>query len=704
MAAPGEIKYRPDGRWITYLHSPERSLVRQLYAFDLETGERMLLVEPPGGGMTDKNVSLEEALRRERQRQREEGITAYFWGPGNRLLIPARDGLYGGRAGETLQTVALRKLADAAGGPCLDARFSPDGRWVAFVQNGEVMAVPFEGGAARRVTFGAREQGMTHGLADYIAQEEMHRFTGFWWSPDSKRILFEEADERHIPIYRIVHQGKDLVGEAAQEDHHYPFAGAENPRVRLGVASIGGGEPTWLELGPESDIYLARAGWLPDGRAWAQIENRAQTRLELRVYAPDGQGEALLVEEGQPWLNLHDMFRPLKDGRFIWASERSGFMHLYLYGASGELIRPLTYGEWMVDSLDSVDEAGGRVFFSTTKEDPRQRHAYWVSLDGGEPQRLTWQPGTHAVTVAPDGRSFVDVWHSIIQTPQVIVRQSAAGADFSHADGETLFAEDDRRVEELGLEPPELVGLRNRHGDMLYGAIYRPPAQFGSGPFPVLVDVYGGPHHQAVANSWLLTAAMRRQYLRRLGFLVFVLDNRGSSRRGLAFEAHLNRKMGFPEVEDQVDGVRWLAQQGLADPDRVGVYGWSYGGYMALMCLLRAPETFRAAVAGAPVTHWDGYDTHYTERYMGRPQDEAQAYRNSSVMAHMDGLRGRLMIVHGLIDENVHFRHTARLINALIAARKPYDLLLFPDERHMPRKEGDRVYMEERIRDFFLDL
>jgi dipeptidyl-peptidase-4 len=255
----------------------------------------------------------------------------------------------------------------------------------------------------------------------------------------------------------------------------------------------------------------------------------------------------------------------------------------------------------------------------------------------------------------------------------------------------------------MGLTPPELVTLENRAGTTLYGLLYRPDARrFGPGPYPTLIDVYGGPHAQRATELWKGTVNMRAQYLRSLGFLVFTLDNRGSAGRGLAFEAAIKGDMGRVEVEDQVDGVRWLVAQGLADRARVGVYGWSYGGYMTLMCLVRAPETFAAGVAGAPVTHWDGYDTHYTERYMGLPAENAEGYRESSPLTHAGGMAGKLMLVHGLIDENVHFRHTARLVNELIRARKAYELLLFPDERHMPRREEDRVYMEERIRDFLM--
>ncbi|HEY8380003.1 MAG TPA: S9 family peptidase, partial [Nannocystis sp.] len=260
---------------------------------------------------------------------------------------------------------------------------------------------------------------------------------------------------------------------------------------------------------------------------------------------------------------------------------------------------------------------------------------------------------------------------------------------------------------DLDLPPPELVSFRNRHGDELWAAVYRPdpdavraaggaPVPAGP-PYPTLVAIYGGPHAQRVVDAWGTTVDMRAQALRSRGYLVIKIDNRGSARRGLAFESAIRHDLGNVELEDQVDGIRHFTAAGLVDPERVGIYGWSYGGYLSAMALVRHPDVFRIAVAGAPVTHWDGYDTHYTERYMGTPQDNPEGYRRSSVMAHVERLRGALLLVHGLIDENVHFRHTSRLIGALIKARKPYELLLFPDERHMPRGLEDRVHMEEQI-------
>ena len=334
------------------------------------------------------------------------------------------------------------------------------------------------------------------------------------------------------------------------------------------------------------------------------------------------------------------------------------------------------------------------VYVTGTRDGATEAHLYAVPLASGEPRRITQAPGKHQVVLDHALRRFVDTHDALDAPPTVTLRSLDDGALLA-----TIFDERDPRVDALGLIPPELATVTSRDGATLNAAIYRPAS--GEAPFPTIVYTYGGPHAQLVSNSWAMTVNMRAQYLRSQGFLVFVLDNRGSARRGLAFEGVIKHTMGDIEVRDQVDGVRWLAAQGLADPARVGVYGWSYGGYMACMCLARAPETFKVAVAGAPVTHWDGYDTHYTERYMGTPQENPSGYASSSVMAHVENIRGKLLLVHGLIDENVHFRHTARLINALVKARKPYDLFLFPDERHMPRALADRMYLEERIVEYF---
>ena len=692
MSTPVSFSFSPDDSLLTYLYGPDQSPIRQLYALDMETGESRVIqasVDPDA-----VELSLEEQLLRQRQRQLGQGIVRYSWAKKRDvILIPAQSGTY---IKDGIDSPA-HPIISSESGPVIGPQLSPDGSMVAFVRDAELYIASVDGGDIRQITDGARGAGKTHGLAEYIAQEEMNQLTGFWWSKDGTHIAFKEVDETHIPVYRIMHQGSGDTGPSAQEDHRYPFAGQPNARVRLGVVSTSSHETVWMDLGDDEDIYLARVTWMPDGSLCAQIENREQTRLDLVKFdISNGRKAALLTETSDVWINLHDMFRPLDDGGFIWASERTGFMHLYLYDSCGNLICQITEGDWGVDSLEGVDQETRIAYFTGTADGPTERHLYRVPLDGGSIERITSERGTHFVTLDHACRNFVDVFSSI-DTPPIQTLRSLEDGRILH----TIHEPDDPRLKTLDLAPPELVTVAGRDGETLHGAVYHPPPDFGPGPFPSIVYVYGGPHAQVVANQWSMTCAMRVQYLRSQGCLVFSLDNRGSARRGLAFEGSIKHNMGDIEIRDQVDGVRWLIDQGLADPARVGVYGWSYGGYMALMCLSRESDLFKMGVAGAPVTHWDGYDTHYTERYMGTPQSNPEGYESSSVMSDIDRLEGSLLIVHGLIDENVHFRHTARLINSLIRARKPYELLLFPDERHMPRSLADRVYMEERISEFF---
>lgn len=718
-AVPAALRFSPDGQWLTWLDSADDSLSRELFALDLSEGGSAAIrrvVEPPEGGVSEAKLSPEEKLARERLRMRALGITSYAWARAqNRLLIPltgeiwVQDGV-----DAPLRRVVGKTEEDPR--PALDPSFSPDGERIAFVRGAELWVVPADGSAAPvQLTSGGAAKGRTRGLAEYIAAEEMGRHKGYWWAPDSAQLAFVEVDETHIPPYRIIHQGKDEVGDLAQEDHGYPFAGRENARVQLGVVAAKGGPIRWLDLGvPElgQDFYLARVNWKPDGSLCAQVQDRRQLELRLQCFFA-GSAQTILRERSDLWINLHDMFKPLEldeataaahpeqVGGFIWASEKTGFMHLHLYAADGRELAQLSSGEWMVEAVVEIDEAAQTLWFTGTKADPRERHLYAVGFDGQGLRKLTEAPGMHEVTIDRQHRYFVDSHSSRSTAPTIELRALADGALLRtlHPSRESPL---DPRIAALELEPPEFVELPAADGaTTLYGAIYRPdPTLHGPGPYPTVISVYGGPHAQRVAESWGLSVDLRAQYLRDRGYLVFKLDNRGSSRRGLAFEGALRHDMGNAEIQDQVAGVEWLVAQGLSDPARVAIYGWSYGGYLAAMALARAPETFQVAIAGAPVTHWDGYDTHYTERYMGLPQDNPQGYARSSVMAHVEGIRGKLLLVHGLIDENVHFRHSARLINALIAAGKDYRLELYPDERHMPRKLADRVYMERRIFEF----
>ena len=1005
---PVSPSWSPDDRLLGFLHADEEG-TRQLYTLDAATQAVKLVVDPGDGGDTEANLSLEEKLRRERQRSMAVGVTSFAWGTSDTLPDASRSVVFplrgsalgcavdGGAAVSPIVVVA--KEASGAAGSVLDAKLSPDGRFVAFVQDGELYAVraggSADGAAPRQLTVGARGNDQTNGLADFIAQEEMDRYTGFWWSEDSAFLAFQRTDDRAIPPYKIVHQGtQDVI----VEEHRYPFAGAANPQVSLGVVALptslldasesgsAGGKgkksssargtalPTdvlWLDLHCADDAaatvdpteptdptqatpfayeYLARVHWMRDGGLAVELQSRDQCTLRLVRYDVrsamqrralglgveaveiggggfqpllECRGVALLTERRDAcWVNLHHMWEEVGHGHLLWGSERSGFMQLYLYEipplASGDaacFISAVTQGEWVVDDIKGVrmgDDASSSladavVFFSANAEAPLDKHLYMCPLlsatttpaagpvmdeesnltameeddeDALLPLcRVTVLSGTHSATLDHGCARFADTFSSAQVPPTIqlwtlpaadgaalrahllaggttgvlppptastlictlfrsrsggssgsysahsgmslesssgkagygregsssvaatlraigsaiptrerpLIGPGSMGSSMGSGDFEPIPAvtaaavtavatesakepssassssssssSSHRRRHRVGIAtPPEFISLLSRDGSTtLYGAVYRPDIErFGAGPYPTIVATYGGPHVQFCANTWSRTTAdARAQRFRGMGFLVWKLDNRGSSRRGLAFESAMRRDMGRVEVSDQEDGVRYLIEQGWCDAARVGVYGWSYGGYMALSLLFRS-SMFTSAVSGAPgvcvcvcvitaaycnvkllllddgirvvqyshfkipfvppvlVTHWDGYDTHYTERYMGTPANNPSGYAASAVMTHVHlmapairraggGSLSRLMLVSGLIDENVHWRHTGRLINALIAARKRFDVLPFPNERHSPRNPADRRYMEQRITDFFTE-
>jgi len=682
MDAPGRIEFIPGQDAISYLQSADGSLVRSLWRLDLATGERRLLAGPVAEAQHEETLSRDEELRRQRQRTVELGVTDYQWASrADRptLLVPLAGRLFAASGDEPVREIVGVNGVQAA-------QLSPDGRHIAHVVAGDVWVVPLEGGSPTRLTDDA-EEGVFSGMPEFVAAEELDRPDGLWWSEDGSFLAYARVDEREVPPFVIPHWGAD---PAESEVHRYPFAGQQNAQVSLHLVPAAGGAPSPARL--QIDGYLARVVARPLGGWLVAVLSRDQRALRWSALSPDGAVDELWVETAEPWLNLDADTRVLADGRILRTTEATGFRHLELRSGGGGQPERLTQGEWQVASVVAVDTTANEVLFVGSRHGVREQHLYSVSLSGGEPTRLSEEPGWHEVVARDDGRRWADTCSSVEHAPRVSVRDRDGG-------GPIAIHEASVDADRSGLAPPELLELTAADGmTPLHGAFYRPDPTWG--PPPLVVSVYGGPHSQRVRNAWSLTVELRPQWLRQRGIGVLIVDNRGTYGRGLAFEAALAHRFGGVEVDDQVGAVRQLVRRGDADPERIGLFGWSYGGYMTLLCMAREPSLFKAGVAGAPVVDWDGYDTAYTERYLGTPEANPDGYRDSSILRGAGDLRGNVLIVHGLLDENVHFRHTARLLAKLADVEAGVELLLLAAERHGLRAQSALKLVERRTLGF----
>lgn len=670
LDAPDQLRFTPDGSAVTFLYGP--GPVRSLWRIDCSSGERRRLVAPEDGAhasaSTSKPADRDEELRRERTRTYALGVTRYAWsGPPERpvLLVPV-DGSWLAGVGSDPSLAPLRALEGA-----VEAALSPDGRSVAFVRDGDVWLAPTDGDdRGRRLTDDA-EPGVTNGLAEYVAAEELRRFEGMWWSCDGSQLAIARVDEREVDEVVIAHLGTS--GEI--ERYRYPRAGGRNAQVRLRLVDVADGSTLDVALLMQPDDYLARVVPMPGGGFLVAVLPRAQHELRWLTVSTDGSASPAWIETGGAWLNLDEDTHVLDGGRILRTTERSGFRHVDIREPDGS-VRQLTDGAWVVTGVVGVSADRGEAIVIGTRDGATERHVYAIPLDAGHLQRLSDEPGWHEAVLSPDGSRWIDSWSTRDRAPAVVLRDRVDGHVLRELHAPTADARS------LGLRPPELLELTAADGFTLLHAAYYPAEAAGNASPPLVVSTYGGPHSQKVMEDWSLTVDLTMQLLAQHGIAVVIVDNRGTYNRGVAFEAPLLRRLGSVEVQDTAAAVWELARRALADPRRVGIMGWSYGGYMVLRCMLAEPDLFRVGVAGAPVVDWALYDSAYTERYLGDPAIEAEAYRTSGVTQAAAAFRGRLLLIHGVLDENVHLRHTARLVAALNAAGRAHEVLLLLDERH----------------------
>ncbi|KRG46114.1 peptidase S9 [Stenotrophomonas panacihumi] len=673
----------PDGSRVTFLRGKETDRNQlDLWEYDIASGQTRLLVDSkvvlPGG----EALSDEEKARRERQRIAAfSGIVDYQWSPdAHALLFPLGGELY---LYDLRQqgSAAVRQLTHGEGF-ATDPKISPKGGFVSFVRERNLWVIDLASGKQVQLTRDGSET-IGNGVAEFVADEEMDRHTGYWWAPDDSAIAFARIDESPVPVQKRYEVYADHTDVVAQR---YPQAGQPNARVQLGtIAPKAGAKPHWVDLGKNPDIYLARVDWRDPQRLTFQRQSRDQKHLELvEDTLANGRQRVLATETSATWVPLHENLRFLKDGRFLWASERSGFEHLYLASEDGASMTALTSGEWIVDDVLAVDEAAGRVYFAGTQDSPLQKNVYAVPLAGGAVQRLSKVDGTHAASFARNASVYVDNWSNTTTPPQIELFR-ADGTKIATllkndlADPQHPYAKyrDAQRPVEFGT----LTAADGR--TELHYSLIKPEHFDAKKRYPVMVFVYGGPAAQTVTDAWAAKGdALFNQYLAQQGYVVFSLDNRGTPRRGRDFGGALYGKQGTVEVDDQLRGVAWLKSQPWVDGARIGVQGWSNGGYMTLMLLAKHSEAYACGVAGAPVTDWALYDTHYTERYMNLPDANVAGYQEARIASHLDGLTARLLLIHGMADDNVLFTNSTSLMSELQKRGTAFELMTYPGAKH----------------------
>ena len=697
--APDTIEWSPDGKKVSYILHQETSGNAQengkadLYYIDVATGKPAVLVAsdriaamtpPPSKNKDD----------RERDNRARYHVAGYHWSPDSQHILFDANGQLWYYTLASGKSVPLTSPGEDAGDP----KFSNDGAHLSYVLKHNLAVRPVGAGSTKSLT-NDTDPNLLDGEVDWVYAEELDVRSNYFWSPDDRKIVFLQMNETKVPTYPIV----DFIPQhPTVSQEKYPKVGDPNPEVRLGVIGSSGGKVKWISLGSNKDVYVPRFGWVNNNVMWAMELNRAQNQLDLYfIDAQSGKSRVVLSEHDDAWIEIDDNFKILKSAdRFIWSSWRDGHTHLYLYSfdknnplsAEAKLQNQITKGDFEVSSIDGIDENTGTLYITTNANDPRQRHLSSIKLDGSGFQVLSKaEPGTHESSFAPNARYYIDHFSATMTPPQLAFCQTGGSCNVfwkSHS------------IDPYKLIAPQFLELKADDGTVLYGELFLPPDSTGK-KIPLLNNPYGGPHAQSVRDAWGGAGFLFNQILMRDGIAVLVVDNRGMGGRGKKFATALRHNFGEVELKDQLAAIDQVLQKfPQLDGNRLGWWGWSYGGFMTLNAMTHS-DRFKAGVAVAPVTDWRDYDSIYTERYEGLlPQDKA-AYEKSSPVNFAAHLHGRLLEVHGTSDDNVHMQNTMQMINAFINAGKQFDLQMYPRKTHAISGQATRVHLFNRIRNHF---
>ncbi len=687
--APSQLAWSPDGSTVSYIlqetDDPER---RNLWGVDAKTGEQRILVSHDQLTRLAPAVDKATTDERERERLKRYSVASYLWAPDSTHILFVSSGqlyLYD-LAAERARAVAPEHTGVG------DPKFSPDARWISFIYEHDIWLAPTSGGDVQQLTYGGTADVM-HGGLDWIYPEEFGLRSGYAWSPDARRIAFYEIDQRPVPEQPI----KTVSGWRGSLDmQRYPYAGDPNPKVRIGVVAARpsrGGQVVWMRTTePE---YIPRITWANAETLAIQTLDRSQSEWALEIARVEtGLNATVLGERDPHWINISDDLHFLSDGTFVRTSERTGTRHIERRDPRGRLLDQVTSGEWEVQSVEGVDEKAGWLYYLSNEANPIGSDLFRVKLDGSEKQQLTRGAGTHAVKLSPDYTAFSEQFSTLTDP---------GGLDLVQLDGEERFeVHRARSVEEYDLAEPDLSMFETPDGATIRLHVLKPKDIQPGQKLPLLLYVYGGPHAPTIRDSFDAgrSRGMFHQYLAQKGYVVAQVDDRASSLRGHKYEAALERDYGPVALRDHEAAVEHLSKLPYVDPERVGIWGWSGGGFSTCFALTHS-DKFKAGAAVASVTDWRLYDSIYTERYMGLPEEEPEAYERTSCVEAAGDLSGRLLLVHGTADDNVHVENTMKMAEALIEAGKAYDLQLYPGKTHGIAGDKARLHLYSLLEEFF---
>ena len=690
--APENIKWSPDNSRFAYIQRDDSGDHGELWVVDALSGEKKALINDV------KLAPLSPSLNGIQDEREKEWLTRYHvasyrWSPDSkRLLFNARGQLwlYNVESGTAVQFASSPD-------PSVDPKFSPDGARLAYVRKHNLYVAPISGDSEKQLTRD-KDENLLNGEVDWVYAEELNVRSHYFWAPDGGEIAFLQMDETKVPTYPITNW---MPTHPKVDAEKYPKAGDPNPVVRLGVVDSSGGKTRWIALTDDPDVYIPRFGWVRNGVLWAQVLNRAQNQIDLYfIDSRSGRSRKVLTEASPDnWVNVNDDCNILGSrDRFLWSSWRDGHTHIYLYSfdkhdplaADAKLERQITQGDFEVLAVETVDGDAGVVYFTSNQDDPRQTQLYSVKLDGSGLRRVSQDDGTHAATFSDDTKHYVDEYSATLTPPRMSV---------CNAGGVCQKVWAARSVDGFGLVAPKLLEFQAEDGTKLYGRLQLPAAGSG-GKVPLIVYVYGGPADQLVRDRWIGTTGLFHQRLAQEGFAVFTVDNRGTPDRDRKFQTAIRHQFGGVELKDQLSALdQLLAQYPQLDRERVAIWGWSNGGSMTLYSMTHS-DRFKAGVSVAPVTDWHDYDSIYTERYMGLPQENPAGYAESITKAAAN-LHGALLLVHGTSDDNVHMQNSIQMVDAFIKASKQFRFMLYPGKTHSISGAAARTHLFHMIEDHF---